>query len=498
MENNSVPQEGQNKYSKLAGNTMIFAISSFSSKLLTLIVQPFLTYAMRDVESMGISKLLSQCANLLIPLVSMGMSNAIIRFGLDKGNSKKQVFTNGLLTILIGYAVLLLCWPLLSMVPGVQGYGVLLCIYILTSCLRTLCTQFIRSRELNRLVGIDGVLCTFATLMFYVLYLVVFDMGAEGYLLAIICGDVTSSLFLFFTGKLWRYLDFSIINRALWKEMLRFSLPMIPAQISFWIINASDMFFVNAMCNDIQGRSGAEWSGLLSTGYFLPTILNTLGTIFYDAWQLSAVTEEQDRGSFFSTVFRSYSSVMFCCAGGILWLCRPVMLIMKSSYFDAWQFVPYLTMAAVFTCFTQFMNSIYVVYKRSTHSLYTMMAGAIANCIMNYLGILWFGPVGVTYASFLAMVLVFVLRAIDSHHMMDLRLEPVHVAVNAVLLVIEAGITLTEVPWYGLWTGLLCAVVILYNFRGVWAMGRVILPRLLGRRAAPLVSFLDRYFFEKK
>ena len=33
------------KYSKLAGNTLIFAISSFSSKLLTLIVQPFLTYA---------------------------------------------------------------------------------------------------------------------------------------------------------------------------------------------------------------------------------------------------------------------------------------------------------------------------------------------------------------------------------------------------------------------------------------------------------------------
>ena len=273
---------------------------------------------------------------------------------------------------------------------------------------------------------------------------------------------------------------------------------MIPAQISFWIINASDMFFVNAMCGGIQGRSGAEWSGLLSTGYFLPTILSTLGTIFYDAWQLSAVTEEQDRGRFFTTVFRSYSSVMFCCAAGILWLCRPVMLVMKSSYFDAWQFVPYLTLAAVFTCFTQFMNSIYVVYKRSTHSLYTMLAGAIANCILNYLGILWFGPVGVTYASFLSMALVFVLRAIDSRKMMDLRLEPMHVLVNVVFLVIEAGITLAEVPWYGLWTGLLCAVVILYNFKGVWAMGRVILPRLLGRRAAPLVAFLDRYFFEKK
>ena len=491
MEEKKAPARGQNKYEKLAGNTMIFAISSFSSKLLTLIVQPFLTYAMRDVASMGISKLLSQCANLLIPFVSMGMSNAIIRFGLDKGNSKKQVFTNGLLTILLGYGVLLLCWPLLQRVPGVAGYGVLLCIYVLTSCLRTLCTQFIRSREMNRLVGVDGVLCTFATLMFYVLYLVVLDMGAEGYLLAIICGDAASSLFLFVTGTLWRYIDFSRINRTLWREMLRFSLPMIPAQISFWIINASDMFFVNALCVDYGGRSGTEWSGLLSTGYFLPTILTTLGTIFYDAWQLSAVTEEHGRSRFYSNVFKSYASVMFCCAGGILWLCRPVMLIMKSSYFDAWQFVPYLTLAAVFSCFTQFMNSIYVVYKQSTHSLYTMMAGAVANCVMNYLGIVWFGPVGVTYASFLAMVLVFVLRVIDSRSMIRLRLHLPHMGVNVVLLVAEAGITLAEVPWYGLWTGLLCAVVIAYNFDGVWTLGRAILPRLLGRRAAPLVRLVD-------
>ena len=88
------------KYSKLAGNTLIFAISSFSSKLLTLVVQPFLTYAMAEISDLGLSKILSQYANLLIPFVSMGMSNAIIRFGLDKGNSEKQVFTNGLLTIL--------------------------------------------------------------------------------------------------------------------------------------------------------------------------------------------------------------------------------------------------------------------------------------------------------------------------------------------------------------------------------------------------------------
>ena len=108
---------GGDKYSKLAGNTIIFAISSFSSKLLTLLVQPFLTYAMAEIADLGLAKILSQYANLLIPFVSMGMSNAIIRFGLDKGNSEKQVFTNGLLTILGGFGILILCWPVAQFLP---------------------------------------------------------------------------------------------------------------------------------------------------------------------------------------------------------------------------------------------------------------------------------------------------------------------------------------------------------------------------------------------
>ena len=56
-----------------------------------------------DDHMMGIthvirgSEYLLSLIHIFIPFVSMGMSNAIIRFGLDKGNSEKQVFTNCLL-----------------------------------------------------------------------------------------------------------------------------------------------------------------------------------------------------------------------------------------------------------------------------------------------------------------------------------------------------------------------------------------------------------------
>ena len=137
-------------------------------------MHPDLAYAMAEISDLGLSKILSQYANLLIPFVSMGMSNAIIRFGLDKGNSEKQVFTNsekqvftnGLLTILGGFGILVLCWPVTQFLPDMAQYGLLIYIYVLMSCLRTLCTQFVRSRQWNKLVAVDGVLCTVATMAF--------------------------------------------------------------------------------------------------------------------------------------------------------------------------------------------------------------------------------------------------------------------------------------------------------------------------------------------
>ena len=409
----------------------------------------------RSSDYWACPEFLSQYANLLIPFVSMGMSNAIIRFGLDRGNSKKQVFTNGLLSILLGYAALILLWPVARLLPDMAQYGLLLYVYVLMSCLRTLCTQFVRSQEFNKLVAVDGILCTFATLMFYVLYLVVLGMGANGYLLAIISGDLTSVVFLTFKGRLWQYLELKTApNTRLWKQMLRFSLPMIPAQISFWVINASDLFFVREMCGGMGGHSGEAWRPAAFHRLFSAHDPQHAGADLLRC--LAAVCGDggEERETFFTRIFRIYSCVMFCCGAGILWLCRPLMHVMKASYYEAWRFVPFLTLAAVCSCYSQFLNSVYVVYKRSVHSLVTMLAGAVANCVLNYFLILWWGPVGASVASFVSLGLVFALRAVDTHRMLRMSVHPGRVAVNFVLLAAEALVLLAEVPLYGLWTGL--------------------------------------------
>ncbi len=480
-----------NKYSKLASNTVLFAISSFSAKLLSILIRPFVTNVLHDPAVVGVTTLTTQCANLLIPVVSLGVANAIIRFGLDKTNDKKKVFTNGLLTILSGYLILLLCYPLISLIPSVAGYTVYLYIYVLTSCLRTLCTNFVRSREHNRLAAVDGVLCTLITMLLYILFLLKFQMGAAGYLLAIICADLCSALFLFSVEKLWRFLDFKHLDRKLWGGMVRFSLPMIPAQISFWVINASDMFFLQALADGRNGWTGDYWVGVFSTAYYLPTILSTIGVIFYEAWQLSAVTEQEGRRKFFGEVFRTYSGLLFCVAAGIIWLSEPLMRIFLDEFQMAWRYVPFLAIAAMITCFNQFYNSIYVVYKHTMGSCITMVTGAVANCIMNFFFIQWWGAMGAALASMLGLAIVFVFRAVNSRQFLAIDVAPRKMVLNFGLLLTETAMLLLGVPYaFAIACGI-TAVVIILNWAAVWSMGSMMLIKCLGKRGKAIVAKLE-------
>ena len=472
--------ESKKKYATLMNNTILFAISNFGSKMLSFFIKPYLSYAMDGPDVLGVSTLMQQVANLLIPVVSLGVSYAIIRFGLDKRSDKAAVFTNGAATIACGFALMLLCWPLVRLIPDAGDYMILLYLCVLMSCLRTLCTQFIRSRMLNRLVAVDGILTTVSLLGFYFLFLSVLNLGANGYLLALLCSDALSTVFVFVAGGCGAYFRPKHFNRALWRDMLRYCVPMIPASISFWVINASDMFFLRAMSGGTGGRTGSEWVGLLSAGYFLPQIITIVGQIFYEAWQLSAVTEEEDRAGFFSKIFKVYASVLFCCAAGVVLLCRPMMHLFQAQYFDAWTFVPFLTLSAMCTCLNQFLNSIYVVYKRSTSSLFTMLCGAVCNLILNYLFIRAMGPWGVALASFLSLLLVFLLRAYSTRGLLELDFNPRWLVLNLALVLAEIAVLYTAEHWL-LPTLLLTVLVCAINFREVWSMAVRVLSLLGGR-----------------
>ena len=91
-----------NKYQKLAGNTIIFAIGNFGAKFLSFILMRLYTGCMTD-EQYGMADLLIQTVNVLYPIVTLSMADAVIRFGMEKKTDGRQVYTAALCSTL--YAV---------------------------------------------------------------------------------------------------------------------------------------------------------------------------------------------------------------------------------------------------------------------------------------------------------------------------------------------------------------------------------------------------------
>lgn len=471
------------KYKRLISNTLLFAISSFSSKILSFLLMPFFT-RMFGLGEFGDADLITKYAQLLLPVVSVGVANAVIRYGLDKAYDKSAVFTGGLLAELVGIAVFFACWPLVSKIPGMQDYTALLYAYVIMSILRNLCSQFVRAKQYIRLYAVDGVLNTCLYLFFIILFIAGFGWGIYGYVLATAAADLCSAIFLFTVARLHRYLRLSHFDGALLRQMLRYAAPLIPTSMFWWITNTSDHMFITAMI-------GSEANGLYVAAYKVPNVIMLFSTLFTEAWQLSAVTDGSKgtpgRARFFSKVFQSYQSLMFIVAAGLILFCKPVMMVLTlsgdSAFNDAWRYIPLLVVATVFSCFVTFLGSIYMVEMRSGQSFVTMLLGAGSNLLFNWLLIPDFGPNGAAFATFASYFLVFIIRTVGTRRYIRINLHPLRMLWTMLLLTGEIALMLAEVSLWPLWCSLLTAAVLFFNFGPLLETARHLLGRLRRRRA---------------
>ena len=193
-----------NKYKFLAMNTIVFTIGSFGSKIISLLLNNLYTKNISPPE-LFTKSMLETLSLFLVPVFTFSITESIIRFGLDKNYDKKTVFSTGAVLNFLGLLPMVLIVPFIPALPffkSVRGYMLLLMIYITTSSIRALCSQFVRAREMVKLFAFDGMLTTFMLLLFNLLFISHFGMGERGFMLSTILSDLVSACFLFISAWL--------------------------------------------------------------------------------------------------------------------------------------------------------------------------------------------------------------------------------------------------------------------------------------------------------
>ena len=432
----------------LLGNTLVFALGGLAVKAVSLVLMPLYTSALTAGEY-GTAELLNSAVEIVLPLLSLGVVEALYRFSIDDDVPKDELFANSLLVLgggIVGTGVLCVLGSAVWGMEHAASFFVLFC----SVCLFKATTQLARGLGHVRRFVAYGLINALAMVVSTYLLLVRAHLGVEGYLWSFTIGYLVGGLAAFLGSAEYRLLAPFRFDRDLLRRMLVYSLPLVPNLLSWWLVSVSGRYVV------LWG-SGVVAAGLFTAASKMPALVNIVASVFQQAWQYSTAREidSPDRGAFFGVVMRGYSLATLTVAGLVIALNRPISRVMLQAEFaEGWRYVPLLMLVASFGVISIFFESFYQALKNSGVLMASTALGAGVNVVLGVALVPFMGPWGAGLAGAVAYMLVLVVRARDLRRRINLPIDRLRLGYQLALLIsitacmsFDGGSWLTAVVW---------------------------------------------------
>lgn len=409
------------KYWYLIKNIGILTISNLGSKILTFLLIPLYTSVL-TTEEYGVFDIVQTTVALCIPILSVNISSAALRFALDKDKDKRDVFSLGVVYVFVGvsiFTLLLVVNRFIGIVDIFVNYTGIIILMFVSNIVYDYLAQYCRGIEKITEIAIAGLLSSATILGSNILFLLVVKIGLVGYMIAYCLGNILPSVYLIFTSRLWKYFKVPKQPVLLKKEMTGYSKPLVVDTISWWVNNASDRYIVMAFC-------GASMTGIYSVAYKIPSVLNLFQNIFNQAWLLSAVKENEEAHTteFYESVYSIYNTGMVVVCSGLLLFNKLVARILfANDFYSAWKYAPFLMISVVFGGMCGLLGGMFSAVKKSGINATSSFAGACVKFITT-LPLAWFfDAIGASFATLLSNITVWCLRLFKSYKYFDFRIN---------------------------------------------------------------------------
>ena len=463
-------------YKKLGKNIGLLTLGNFASKLLNYFLVPLYTSRL-STEQYGVADLITTTIALLIPIISLQVSDAMMRFLLDKDESKSNetILGSSFFVLFVGLVIATVISPTFLLFNDVSKfYWYFLCL-LYADIIYTFIGQFIKGIEKIAVYSIGGVINTFVVAIANIVLLVVFEAGVEGYLLAYILGYVCSIIYMLLASR--SFVSRGWIKRkdnTVVKQLLFYSIPLVLNAMCWWINNSSDKYLVSYFC-------GTSQVGIYAISYKIPSLLATIMTIFFSAWQISAVEDfgsEKSR-SFYSDIFTK--TLLINTVASLLLISSTKYLakiLFANDFYIAWKTTIPLIVAFYFNTLASFVGTIYTSAKKTNMLLITSVVSAIINIILNIILIPRMGIFGAAVATITCYVVVFIIRSLDSKRLLHLRVNKLLYIACIVAVTIAAVINYIDIKHVMLFNIPVLFVFIILSFA---SFGELV-KRMLNRR----------------
>lgn len=464
------------KYTSLVKNTLIFGVGNFTTKLIYFFLMPIYTVALSPYD-FGIADLLNNSLQLILPILTLSIADAVFRFSLDNDVDPRELLASG-------FKVLGWSWLVVIVYLGVaiflqlDEYWIVFGILYITESLKTLLAQFTRGLGKVKEYALNGIIAGIVLFGCSYLFLRKFNLGISGYLWAYVLANVGSAIYLLFAVGVWKYINIRISNKKLIMAMLAFSLPLTPNMLSWWLTNISSRYIIAGFC-------GLSLSGLFAAASKIPALINVISSIFQLSWQFASVKEHQDsdKSPFYSIVLK-YFSILMIISGSIIIALMPFisLFVLKGDYYEAWRYTPLLLFSAILGSYSMFFGTFYAVVKQNKKALWTTLWGAVANVVICLATIPLWGVNGALAANVISYLLIVGLRIKDCQRFILIKIDWKLTVVSMILLLIESFIMMSHHDnLHFLAYAIPCILIVMY-FPSIMNVNKMLINSIKNRR----------------
>lgn len=409
---------------RLGAETVVYGFSTIFSRLLNFLLVPFYTNVLAPAEYGIVATVYSFIAFLNI-FYWYGMESAYFRFAAGKEiGSEKENFSTPFISITLSsllFSFLLIVFDKQTTAVFQISESFTKIIYYTAGILFFDALNLIpfarlrlaRQAKTFAFLKVFNIVFTIGLNLYTILVL---RWGIEGIFISNLVASAVT--FLMLLPTIVRQFTFSF-HKSLYKEILKFALPLIPVGLSGIALNIADRPIMLYLMDE-------KAVGIYQANYRLGIFMNMLIGVFEYAWRPFFLTHAKDPDAkiLFSRILTYF---LFICSLVFLLLIFFLQDVIEMkvfgrhliapAYWSGLNVVPWVLLGYIFSGIATNLNAGIQIEKKTMYLLPTSLSGSISNILCNFLFIPVFGIVGAAYATtigygMVALTLYFVVQRI--------------------------------------------------------------------------------------
>lgn len=373
----------------LAKNTAILTFGKICTQFVSFLLLLLYT-AILEPKVYGIADLFNSYIYLIIPVVSLMLDQGLFRFLLEcreDEQRQKKLMTTVLCINFIEIAVYAVVYVLVQSFITSQ-YKIFIFVDVVLNILLNTYMQFARGIGKNGVYALASFLSASMIVVSNVITLVVLKMGAWGLFVSTVVGRSISLITTIILLRSWKYFNIQYFSKSEAKVLVKYSMPFIPNQLSWWVVGVSDRTIISWFLS-------VAANGIYSVANKFSSVYITFYNIFNLSWteSVSLHIKDSDANEFLEkTINILFSAFYSLCMGIIAYMPLVFPLLISDQYNSAYLQIPILMIAVLFQVIVGLYSVIYVALKKSTEIAKTSFWAAVINIgvdviLIKYIGL---------------------------------------------------------------------------------------------------------------